>query len=147
MVQFGFIRSIFVTGVAAVLLQCAVYPVRRLIGWGAARRLLTASLFGFLGVTAASLIWGGVNGQLAKGLALGGWRTLADLALFLGFTMFITYFMGDRYLTDELDRARVSERRAIAEPGASEDPVEATPLAHEAAVAPPASAGQEGGDR
>jgi len=123
-IEFAFVRVIFVVALVAIGLQCAVYPVRRLLGWGAARRLLSVSLFGFLGMTAACLVWGASNGQLARGLALGGWKTLADLGLFIGFAMFIAYFMGDRYLADELERARVAEHDGApaTAPAASDEP-------------------------
>ena len=120
MTEFGFIRVIFVAGIVAILVQCAVYPVRHWLGMAVARRMLDASLYGFLAVTAACLVWGGISGQLAQGLAAGGWRTLADMTMFFGFGMFISYFMGARYLSDELERARVDTGQAAAD-SASDD--------------------------
>lgn len=109
MIHYGFVKVIFVSAVVAVSLQCAVYPIRHLFGMAVAWRVLRASLYGFLGIAVACLVWGASTGELPEGLADGGWNDLVGIGLFIGFTMFISYFMGSRYLADELERARQSE--------------------------------------
>ncbi len=104
--EYDFIKVIFVAALLAVVLQCAVYPIRRLLGMAVAWRVLRASLFGFLGVSVASLVWGAWTGELSDALAGGGLADMATIALFIGLTMFVSYFMGSRYLADELERAK-----------------------------------------
>ncbi len=106
MTDLGFVRVVFVAALVVILLQCAVYPVRRIFGMAAAWRLLHWSLYGFLGVVGLCLTWGIASGDLSDGVRQGGWGTIADVALFIGLTMFVSYFMGSRYLADELQRSR-----------------------------------------
>jgi hypothetical protein len=106
---YAFVRVIFVAAVVAIVIQCAVYPIRRTFGMAVALRVLRASLYGFLGIAGACFIWGASTGELAQGLSRAGWRPLVDMGFFIGFCMFIAYFMGSRYLADELDRARAGD--------------------------------------
>ena len=120
MIDYGFVKVIFVAAITAIVVQCAVYPVRRFFGMAVAFRMLRLSLFGFLGVTLACLAWGAFSGDLAHGLASGGWKTLSDMVLFIGLMMFVSYFMGSRYLADELERAKTGGSDAAGESGTSE---------------------------
>ncbi len=112
MIEYGFVRAIFVGGVVAIVLQCAVYPVRRVFGIAAAARMLRLSLYGFLGLVVACLVWGTSKGELSQGLEQGGLRTLADIGLFMGLAMFVASFMASRYLADELERRSTNETAA-----------------------------------
>jgi hypothetical protein len=113
--QFTFVQVIVVAAIVAIVAQCSVYLVRWAWGMAAARQVLRWSLGGFAFVTIDALIWGAATGELAQGLSRYGWQPLLEIALFIGFTMFISYFMGSRYLVDELERAKASDGRDLAE--------------------------------
>jgi len=115
---FPFAKVLFVAAIASIALQCLVYPVRRYFGMSVAYTLLKVSLWGFVAVAVEGIVWAGFSGSLRGGLAEAGWRPLADLALFVGFSLFVSYFMASRYLADELERARGADESAMSEAGA-----------------------------
>lgn len=109
MAELAFVRIIAVAAVMAILAQCLVYAVRRWWGMAAALRVMRGSLSGFVLVTVGALIWSWANGDLPAALVRFGIRPVIDMAMFVGFTMFVSYFMGSRYLADELERAKARD--------------------------------------
>ena len=107
--QLAFVQVIVVAAVIAVVAQCCVYPVRRLWGMAAAYRVLRWSLGGFVCVAVVALVWGAATGDLARGIVRDGLEPGFQIVMFIGFTMFVSYFMASRYLADELERARTSD--------------------------------------
>lgn len=107
--QFGFVQVVFVASLVAIALQCVVYLVRRVVGLKAAWIVLRGSLIGFLVITAGALLVAWRSGELRAAVNALGWSPVLDFAVFILFTMFISYFMGDRYLADEERRAARSD--------------------------------------
>ena len=115
--EFGFVRAIFFASLTAIVLQCLVYAVRHVFGLAAARIVLRGSLIGFLAITVIALAWAGSTGDFSAAIDAMGWSPVIDFAMFIVFTMFITYFMGDRYLADQAQR----EARSREDPERSDD--------------------------
>jgi hypothetical protein len=107
--QFDFVRVIFVAAIAAIILQCLVYGVRHALGIRIARIVHRASLAGFAAIAVFETVSARIGGQLESATSTMGAAPLMDFALFIVFTMFISFFMGERYLSDQEERA---ERKA-----------------------------------
>ena len=106
--QFAFVRVLFVASLIAIALQCLVYPIRHLLGLRAARIVLRGSLVGFVAVGVVALFSASRSGDFDAVIGIMGWTPLIDFGVFILPTMFISYFMGDRYLAEQAER---EERR------------------------------------
>ena len=116
--QFTFVQVVFIASMAAILLQCAVYLVRHLFGLRAAWVVLRGSLTGFVLIAVGALLVAWRTGDLQAAVEVMGWSPVADFAMFVLFTMFISYFMGDRYLADQEQRTRQGAESGRAAEGA-----------------------------
>ena len=114
--QFEFVRVIFSAALVAIVLQCVVYGVRHLFGLKAAWIVLRASLVGFLAISVIELVSASRSGDLKTAIGTMGWSPFIDFAMFIVLTMFISYFMGDRYLADQSER---EARKAASAAGAA----------------------------
>jgi len=117
--QFTFVQVVFTASVAAILLQCAIYLVRHLFGLRAAWIVLRGSLIGFVLIAVGALLVAWRTGDLQAAVEVMGWSPVADFAMFVLFTMFISYFMGDRYLADQEQRTRRGAESGSMPEGAS----------------------------
>lgn len=120
--EFAFVRVVFFASLIAIALQCLVYAVRHLVGLKAARIVLRGSLIGFLTITVVALAWASSTGDLSAALDAMGSSPMIDFAMFIVFTMFISYFMADRYLADQKERELRS--RHVSEQGVESDPAQ-----------------------
>ncbi len=109
MESYLFIRIIVIAAFIAIPVMCLVFPLAARVGLVPAYRALRAGLWGFIVVAAGALGWAGASGEWSRFARDQGFGELVQVVGFFGVFMFIIYFMGSRYISDILRKARHEE--------------------------------------